>query len=375
MTLPTSCLAPKLPPMQPIVEDKLKPIPECLCCLARFEPCTKYGHGNLTIDDPRKMFGCMLSAHKQQLNEHYAKAIHELAWFFQYNCFTDHLYVFEPLLKFAVNNEEPKLLWLTIMAACKFSDHAQEPIEDRFPLKIRFAARELFNLGIECKRRDLYFSNSPLGWRLNLTGISSVDDGFFKLLHNIDQIQPIRELDLFYRPDHPWTPEHIEQLFGALSGPESVKLDGINIFPIQNGSLTVPEHWKKSLKELQYSNVGFTGALQISIPGLTIFIQDSPNLQSITAPEADSVTYFQSYWWTQPGSQLVAVRAQKATSVRVHGAKLIKELHAPEAIRIDLEGDHSLSSIVALKCHKLCIPVFTTMKWQIHPEGKCIRFN
>lgn len=377
MTLITSCLSPRLPSPHPIVDHKLKPIPECLCCLARFEPYMKYGHGSLTIDDPRKMFGCLLSAHEQQLSEHYAKAIQELVFFFQYNRFTDHLYVFKPLLQFAVEKEEPKLLWLIIMAASKYFDSAREPIEEHFPLKIRFAARELFNWGIECRNRGMYFSIAPLGlgWRLSLTGISSVDDGFFKLLHNIDQIQPIYGLDLFFYPDHPWTQKHLEQLFGALSGPEHIQLKGINIFPIQNGSLIVPEHWQKRLKELHFENVALSGALRIDIPGLKIFIQDSPDIQSISAPQVDSVTYFITSWWTRNTVKLVSVRADQATSVRVHGAKSIRELHAPEAIEIGLEGDHSISSIVALKCLDLCIPMCDRLKWKIHPQGTCIRFN
>lgn len=377
MTLITSCYAPKLSVKHPIVENKLKPIPECLCCLARFEPHMNYGHGNLTNDDPRVMFGCLLSAHQQQLSEHYAKATKELAWFFQYNRFTDHLYVFKPLLKFAVENEEPKLLWLIIMAAYNFPDCAQAPIEERFPLEIRYAARELFDLGIECRKRRLYFSMAPLAqdWRLSLTGIYSVDDGFFKLLYNIDQILPIYGLDLIFYHDHPWTPERLEQLFGALSGPEHVHLKGINIFPIKDGSLTVPGHWQKRLKQLHFENVALTGALRVDVPGLKIFILDSPELQSIMAPQADSVIYYLTSWWTRKTVKLISVRADQATSVRVHGAKSIRELHAPEAVEIALEGDHSISSILALKCLDLCIPVFTTLKWQIHPQGKCTRFN
>lgn len=367
MTAITSSLTPKLPRAK-IIDNRLKPIPECLACLTHLEMQQNSDLvQQLTITDPRMMFGCLLSAHQNQLDEHYANAIKALEWFFLNNRFTDHLYVFKPLVQFAVEKEEPKLLWLIIMAARKCGDSSLESIAERFKLEIRFAASELFNLGIECNLRQLYFSSSPTGWILNLDGIASFDDGLFKFLQNLDQIHPIHGLKI----SNSWSTEHLERLFNALSGPKSIELHWINIFPIQNGLLIIPDHWKHTLRELRLINVNLSGDLVIDVPDLYVFIQDSPELKSITAHQADSMIYFLSYWWARPAAQLVRVRSEKATHVRVHGAKNLQDLHAPEAQMIDLEGDFAIRSIVALKCQKLCIPMFAQLKWTIHPRGKC----
>lgn len=364
-------------PTPTIVKGRLQPVPECRACLVhlalqqqKFEAANRR-----TTDDPKRMFRCLLSAHQDQLSAHYAEALQRLERFFLHQPLKPHLDVYKVLLQFGLTKDEKNLLWLAVMVACTYSDIFQSPIEMSFKLDLRERARELFDLGIACNSRHLFFSPRPQGWRLNLNDVISFDDGLFDLLHTMDQKFPIHELYLSLRPENPWTPDRIERLFGALSGPKSIELHGMNLFPIQNGSLTVPDHWKQSLKELKFVDVNLTGDLLIDFPDLCVFIQDSPDLQSITAPQADSITYFLSHWWARPASQLVAVRAQKATYVRVRGAKRIHEFHAPEAEIISLEGDHLVSTIVALKCHELCIPMCSRLKWKIHPQGKCITLN